>query len=169
MEMESESGQRNWAEWLGRHGAMLLLFARTQTRCAADAEDIVQETLAELSRKHPAQPPGLPAAYITLRRRAIDLGRTMDRRQAREQASLLDAPTVYWFENTLERDERSRLIDAAMKRMPQKHREVVVLKLWGDLTFAEIAQTLAVPMNTAASRYRYGLEFLKQHAPLSHL
>jgi RNA polymerase sigma-70 factor (ECF subfamily) len=39
---------------------------------------------------------------------------------------------------------------------------VVTLKIWGELTFEEIAQVLEVPANTAASRYRYGLEALRK-------
>jgi RNA polymerase sigma-70 factor (ECF subfamily) len=39
---------------------------------------------------------------------------------------------------------------------------VLTLKIWGELTFAEIAVTLGVPANTAASRYRYGLVELRK-------
>ena len=42
-------------------------------------------------------------------------------------------------------------------------REVIVLKIWGDLTFAQIAQTLGESINTVASRYRYALEALRKH------
>jgi RNA polymerase sigma-70 factor (ECF subfamily) len=41
------------------------------------------------------------------------------------------------------------------------YREVVVLKIWGGLTFEKIAETLGIPLNTAASRYRYALEDLR--------
>lgn len=42
------------------------------------------------------------------------------------------------------------------------YREVVTLKVWGGLTFAEIAEALEIPANTAASRYRYGLIELRK-------
>jgi RNA polymerase sigma factor (sigma-70 family) len=54
------------------------------------------------------------------------------------------------------------LIQDAMTKLPEIYREVITLKVWGDLTFAEIAQSLGIPANTAASRYRYGLEQLRQ-------
>jgi len=41
---------------------------------------------------------------------------------------------------------------------------VVTLKIWGELTFAEIAEALEIPANTAASRYRYGLAELRKLA-----
>jgi len=46
--------------------------------------------------------------------------------------------------------------------LPAPQREVITLKVWGGLTFAEIAATLDIPPNTAASRYRYGLEELRR-------
>jgi RNA polymerase sigma-70 factor (ECF subfamily) len=49
-----------------------------------------------------------------------------------------------------------------MIRLPDIYREVITLKIWGELTFAEIAQALEIPANTAASRYRYGLVELRK-------
>jgi len=37
----------------------------------------------------------------------------------------------------------------------------VVLKIWSELTFAQIAQALHISANTAASRYRYGIARLQ--------
>ena len=51
---------------------------------------------------------------------------------------------------------------AALTQLPPEQREVIVLKVWGGLTFSQIAETLGMPANTAASRYRYGLTALKQ-------
>jgi RNA polymerase sigma-70 factor (ECF subfamily) len=59
------------------------------------------------------------------------------------------------------------VIDGAIKKMPEKFREVVILKIWSELTFAQIAEALDIPLNTAASRYRYGLEILKRDANLT--
>jgi RNA polymerase sigma-70 factor (ECF subfamily) len=49
-----------------------------------------------------------------------------------------------------------------MSQLPEMYREVITLKMWGGLTFGEIAETLAIPANTAASRYRYGLLELRK-------
>lgn len=45
--------------------------------------------------------------------------------------------------------------------MPEEQRAVVHLKLWGELTFEQIAAALEIPPNTAASRYRYALDKLR--------
>ena len=110
-------------------------------------------------------PPDLPLVYVTLRRRAIDLARSMDRRTAREE-TVIEITENYWFDDRIEQQETARLIDRAMKRMPKKFREVVMLKIWSELTFAQIAETLDIPLNTAASRYRYGLESLRRDTNL---
>ena len=104
--------------------------------------------------------------YATIRRRAIDLARKTDRRIAREEVAAEESGTC-WFNVTIEQKETARLIDRAIKQMPEKFREVVMLKIWSGLTFAQIAEALDIPLNTAASRYRYGLEILKRDANLT--
>ena len=68
--------------------------------------------------------------------------------------------TISWFE--LPEDDESRLLQVAMTKIPEKFREVLTLKIWGDLTFQQIGETLEISANTAASRYRYGLEALRK-------
>ena len=155
----------NWSAWLADHIPKLLLFARTQTRSEADAEDVLQDAIVEAARKSHGAPPDLPLVYATLRRRAVDLARSTDRRTAREEAAS-DVTEICWFDDRIEQQETARLIDRAMKRMPEKFREVVMLKIWSELTFAQIAETLDIPLNTAASRYRYGLESLRRDTNL---
>ena len=50
----------------------------------------------------------------------------------------------------------------ALGELPADQRAVVHLKLWEGLTFEEIAAALDIPPNTAASRYRYGLDKLRE-------
>ena len=61
----------------------------------------------------------------------------------------------------LEDDTQSALA-AAVESLPRDQREVLVLKIWNDLTFSEIADSLGISQNTAASRYRYALTNLKK-------
>ena len=155
----------NWTDWLIAHGPSLLLFARTKTRREIDAEDLVQEAIVEAAKRNDGNTPDLPLVYATIRRRAIDLARSMDRRSAREKDVWAEEDPC-WFDNTIEQKEAALLVDQAMKKMPEKYREVVVLKIWSELTFAQIANMLGIPLNTAASRYRYGLEILKRDTNL---
>jgi RNA polymerase sigma-70 factor (ECF subfamily) len=65
------------------------------------------------------------------------------------------------FETPLEGDERRAAIEEALQRLPRDQREVLVLKIWGELTFEQIGMTLELSPNTAASRYRYALAALR--------
>jgi len=157
-----EQDNSGWEGWLEQHTPRLLLFARQQTRCEADAQDLVQEAVVESWRRQgAAAPPALALVFATIRLRAVDFARREDRRATRETLAMLDAPEC-WFDRSLESRERDRLIEEAMRHLPQIYREVVILKVWGELTFAEISQALEIPANTAASRYRYGLGELRR-------
>ena len=54
-------------------------------------------------------------------------------------------------------------MQAALQKLPPEQREVIVLKIWGEFTFAEIANSLNESPNTVASRYRLGIASLKRH------
>ena len=158
--MHGKTTDADWRIWLEEHGAKLWLFARQKARSAADAEDLMQEAIIEAAGKSN----GLPSPALVfglIHRRAIDWARREDRRTAREGTVVNDAPAV-WFDVTSEQRERAQYLQEALNKLPENQREVITLKIWGDLTFSEIAEALGVPANTAASRYRYGLESLRQ-------
>ena len=160
--MDESNTESDLQCWLGQHAPKLLLFARQKARSEADAQDLVQEALVEaLQRQGNGRPPPLPLVFATIHRRAIDLARREDRRTNRELAAF-DATPDAWFDSSVEDRELQQLIQEAMSRMTEDFREVVTLKVWGGMTFAEIAVALGIPANTASSRYRYGLEELRR-------
>lgn len=156
--MDSHRTEQDWNNWLAAHANRFLLFARQQTRCGQDAEDVLQEALVEAWKRVGGQPDNA-LVYATIRRRAIDLGRRSKRREAREQAS--EAPQ-FVITTHAEDEDATRLLEKELKRLPPQQREVLTLKFWGGLTFAEVAATLEIPQGTAASRYRMALESLRQ-------
>ncbi len=163
-----------WQQWIAEHGPRLVLFARQQSRSSEDAEDIVQDALVKLVEKLDAgefvggQEAWLPYLFTTIRRLSIDLGRRDDRRRRREDVvggeAEIDQREAFhpWFESESSDDETRQLLEAGLKELPTKFAEVVVMKVWGERTFAEIGEALEISPNTAASRYRYGLEALKK-------
>ena len=155
--MSSTPSSDEWRGWLDGQAARLLLYARQQTRCATDAEDVLQEALVEAWEKCGGGAPPLALVFATIRRRAIDLGRSADRRTAREE-SVEPEP---WFAPEVEARDTARVLEEAVKKLTPIYREVLTLKIWGGLTFQEIAETLGVPLNTAASRHRYALAELR--------
>ena len=101
--------------------------------------------------------------FASVRRAATDLARRNSRRSAREEfADGGLESTEPLFEIPLDGDDRRQAIEAALRRLPAEQREVLVLKIWGERTFEQIASQLAIPPNTAASRYRYALAALRE-------
>lgn len=169
---ESNHADGTWKDWIETHGARLLLCARQWTRSLADAEDVLQEAFVRYWR-HQRHLPGDPQALIitSIRRAALDLARREDRRLARELRSDggLEEPQTLFEKLPGEGDERRQEIEAALQRLPEEQREVLMLKIWRECTFEQIGEILAIPPNTAASRYRYALNALrKQLEPLCH-
>jgi RNA polymerase sigma-70 factor (ECF subfamily) len=158
--VQNEPSPDAWRDWLRRNAARFLLYARQQTRTEPDAEDIMQEAIVESWRRVEGMPSDA-LVFSTIRRRAIDLARSSDRRAARERAE--GEAEQQWFESGVEDRETQRILVEAVKSLPSNYREVVTLKVWGGLTFQEIAEITGVPLNTAASRYRYALDELRQN------
>jgi RNA polymerase sigma-70 factor (ECF subfamily) len=161
--MEDLPAHDSWQHWFQSHGPKLLLCARQWTRSAADAEDIVQDAFVRFWR-HQRHLPGDPMALLvtSVRRAALDRARGDDRRTRREDfAAAGDGEPVAWFASELEADERRRALEEAVGRLPAEQREVLVLKIWAELTFEQIGQELGLSPNTAASRYRYALAALR--------
>ena len=151
-----------WRAWLGSWGPRLLLYARQQCQSEADAQDALQEGLVRLWRQFTDPtpvPPGL--AFRLVRQAAIDQARQHHRRVAREQAAA--GPFIEPFTCPLEPAERRHQLSSALSHLPSEQREVLSLKIWGELTFAQIASALDIPADTAASRYRYALAGLRRH------
>ncbi len=66
------------------------------------------------------------------------------------------------FEPTGLLAEQRELVQYALAQVSIAQREVLVLKIWQGLTFPQIAEALDIPVNTAASRYRYALTALRR-------
>jgi RNA polymerase sigma-70 factor (ECF subfamily) len=142
------------------------MFARQQARNSADAEDLLQEAFVRMWRLygHTGEvPPAL--VYRAIRRLAIDWARSLDRRVIREDSVAADMEKNSWFDRSMERNERRDALLKAVHLLPFEQKEVITLKIWGEQTFDEIAKTLGISLNTAASRYRYAMSKLKKSVP----
>ncbi len=158
--MESIVSHEDWKTCFGQLAPALLLFARRWTNSRADAEDVVQEAFVRFwRRQHSLENRGL--LYAAVRSAALDRLRREQRRSQREAVATRGqddhCEPVFAPE-----DEGQELLAAAVARLPNEQREVVLLKIWNELTFAEIGVALGISQNTAASRYRYALASLKK-------
>jgi RNA polymerase sigma-70 factor (ECF subfamily) len=150
-----------WADWLERHGAALVLLARQRVASRADAEDVVQEAFVRFWRsRHRADDP-TAYLYTCVQRCASNWQRSRERRSRREGvAARPEAEAV--LSGPPEQEERRAAIEAVLRRLPEAQREVLVMKVWGGLSFPQIAEALQISANTAASRYRYALTKLRE-------
>ena len=146
------------------HAQALFAFLLNFTRHETETKDLLQDLFVKLAK----QPSLLEAArdertfLIRLaHNQAID---AMRRRGAREKKhEQFAAESVAVFVTSADPDERvfRQALAEALGELPPEQRAVVHLKLWEGLTFEAIAEACGIPLNTAASRYRYGLDKLR--------
>jgi len=147
------------------HAQPLFAFLLNFTRNEDDTREVLQEIFVKLAR----QPDLLRSAHneraflIRLAHNAaIDHMRRRGTRARRDDE--FSAESLQAFAPTSDPDEAAFRagLTAALVEVPPDQRAVVHLKLWEGLTFEEIAEALEIPPNTAASRYRYGLDKLRE-------
>lgn len=146
------------------HAPALFAFLLNFTRREADARDVLQELFLKLAA-HPAHLAGVVEMRAFLLRLAHRQAIDAHRRRATHDAALerAAAEPTNLFASGADPDETSfrAALSEALAELPAEQRAVVHLKLWEQMTFAEIADALDIPANTAASRYRYGLDKLQ--------
>ncbi len=138
-----------------------LRYAQSVTRCQEDAEDALQAAMVRITVKpHVLSTADHPWPYFlrVVRNEALKIIRR--RRSVNAAAGFIDRAVESIDE--VEKDDNRRLISEALERLPGNQREVVLLKIWEGMTFAEIADVLGKSPNTVASRYRYAMEKLQQ-------
>ncbi len=96
---------------------------------------------------------------ICVANRARDRNRTASRRHD-VASNKIEQPPSEPVRTVMDRELVER-IDLVMNQLPPEQRETVVLHLQGRLRFREIAKLKGISVNTALSRYRYGLSKLR--------
>lgn len=144
-----------------RYAVDLLALLAAKLCCRQDAEDVLQSLFVRIVQKRRvlAKARHLDAyLYRMACNEAADYlrGRLRQRRDHVETESWLVVR-----ETSGQQDDLAEQLQVALSQLPQRQRQVVVLKVYRDKTFREIARLLGVSPNTAASRYRYGMERLR--------
>lgn len=142
------------------HAAGLFHYFASFTGAEADAKDLLQELFVKLGRQSLPQGIGNMRAWLLrmAHHQAIDwLRRHQVRRRAEETAPV----EMFAPQKDPDQAELARRLAHALALLPLEQRSVAQLKLWDGLTFEEIAEVQGIPLNTAASRYRYALEKLR--------
>jgi RNA polymerase sigma factor (sigma-70 family) len=140
------------------HAGALVLYAR-QWLDRSLAEDVVQETFVRLLARLPT--PSHPKAWLyrAVRNAAISQNRSQSRRQRREQKTSsdeawFDTATSDWLDGLEAKD--------ALESLPASQREVIVLRIWGQMSLKEIAAITQSSTSTVFDHYRAGLRKLRE-------
>ena len=151
-------------DWLAalydEHARALYAFLLHLAQSEHDAQDVLQGLFCALAAKPKTLAGVKNVRSFLLRmahRRLIDMWRRNRRLEPLEAAPTEIFAPVEDPDAAAFRDAASR----ALAALPAEQRSVVHLKLWENLTFAECAEVLGIPANTAASRYRYGLDKIR--------
>ncbi|HJZ35297.1 MAG TPA: sigma-70 family RNA polymerase sigma factor [Solirubrobacterales bacterium] len=158
-----------FAELYGRHVEDALRIAEDICRDHDRAEETVQDGFFSIWRSRAEYRPGLGSFGIWSMRivhnRAVDSFRVM-RGRPRLQAETQDGdPLEETGEDptlaaAIAASERAQMLDA-LRHLPDRQAEVIVLSFYGDLTLSEIAHRLEIPTGTVKGRMRLGLEKLR--------
>jgi RNA polymerase sigma-70 factor, ECF subfamily len=157
--------ERAFADLYDQYGTRLYRTAYSLLGRREDAEDAVQEILISLvrSRKTLAGVNDLTAYLFSALRHAAARCAERRKREPTTSNNVEDISAITAHEPTgQDIADKSEKLEKALRKLPEEQREVVLLKIDGQLTFAQIAAVLKISINTAASRYRYALEKLRE-------
>lgn len=150
-----------WNSLLQRHLKPLGIYA---AQFSIDADDVVQEAFLELIQQ-PTPPENVAAwLYKVVRHKSISAIRSETRRQHREQSK--SRTRVNWFEERPDDRLDAQQITQQLRELPDDQREVLVLKIWSDFTFHEIAEVTNSSSSTCHRLYQQALDELRNKAGL---
>jgi RNA polymerase sigma-70 factor (ECF subfamily) len=137
-----------------QHSRGLLAYACSILSTFASAEDVLHQVFERLL-KGDIEITGSPIPYLYRAVRNASLNAIRNRTRETE----LDAD---WLESPPGMEQTAVLLESALRELPEEQREIIVLHIWGRMSFDEMAAALGISQNTAASRYRYGLAKLRE-------
>ncbi|MDP9162233.1 MAG: RNA polymerase sigma factor [Acidobacteriota bacterium] len=139
-----------------QHGAALMLFASAISGDRGRAQDAVHQVFLKAIENRGVSQATNKKAYLfaSVRNAVLNDAKVQDRNMP------LDVDSA-WFSPPDRDYAGEQNLRRALGELPNDQREVIVLHVWGELTFSEIADLQGVSSNTAASRYRYALSKLR--------
>ena len=155
----------NLDELYGRHGESLYRYLLFKLGSAEDAEDVLQEAFCRFARYDLRWRLVRDPQAFVFRVARNEANRFLRRKLGRREGErMIAAGGIGVFPAAFVAPEEATLallLDRAGE-LPGEQKEAVFLKVFDGLTFKEIGSVCGVSANTAASRYRYGIEKLRE-------
>lgn len=147
-----------FSKWFESDAARLALYARLF--CNDGAADAVQDAFVSLLQE-PREPANVKAwLYRAVRNAAVSTVRSDRARARRHQLLATCSPT--WFAPRADDPLDAAAAQRCLEALPLARREVVVLRIWAEMTFPEIAQLTGLPVSTTFDHYREGLATMRK-------
>ena len=150
-----------FADLYRKYRARLHQYALSLTRSRMEAEDVVHDVFVGLAKQAGAgRGPRQAQAYLyaSVRNRCVDRAR----RKSAQATDEADLDLIVAPPGDEQRVELRHALNRALLALPAEQAEVVVLRTWHDLDYAAIAAIQGTSVNTALSRYQYGLAKLRK-------
>lgn len=147
--------------WLSEQAPRLILFARQWVPCQADAEDVFHTAFLRFWPERGRVRDPVSFLYTCVRRVAMNWHRERGRRTSHEQKAS-PQPLITIDRDRLAEAEVDQTIEKALADLAEEQRVVVVMRIWGELSFPQIGEVLSISPSTADTRYRVGLKRLHQ-------
>lgn len=159
--MKKTAPPPSFDDWFERLRPQLLRLAYSRLEDWSEAEDVVQESALALWKRLDKGDIEEPEAYAA---RAV-WQNALRRRSRRKDWVALEEAEEASVEAEIDTWVESLAMEDALAQLPPAQQAVVRLRYYTGLTLKETAATLAIGLNTAASRCRYALDALRgQHS-----
>jgi RNA polymerase sigma-70 factor (ECF subfamily) len=151
--------QKQLAEWYEAHGTELMLYAR-QWSPDQQAEDTVQDAFIKLLKQRRCPDNVRAWLFRVVRNRSISIARRLQQRRKTGQKFLYRE--VMWFESRPEDLIDARLAQDILQTLPSNLCEIVLLRIWGQMSLKEIAQVMNKSIPWIHNEYKTALEMIRK-------
>lgn len=143
-------------ELIDTHGAALVLYAR---QWCSSPDDVVQEALIDLAQQpcEPRDPVGW--LFKAVRYKAINQTRA-DQRRSRHHNQAAEQRDA-WFDSDPSVSMQTDELECMLRELEPLAREIIVARIWGEMSFEQIAELVDRPLSTVHRRYQQSLKLLE--------
>lgn len=161
-----------FATLLDRHKSRIFTTIYLIVKDRAVAEDLFQDVMIKVVKmiragKYNEEGKFLPWVVRIARNLSIDYFRKEQRTPLQRENDKFDIFNIIpqqepSIEQCIIKDENARYVRELIQRLPDKQKEVLIMRHYGELSFKEIAKLTDVSINTALGRMRYALINLRK-------
>ena len=150
-------------ELYARYGEKLYHYLVIRLGSCQDAEDVLQELFYRFSRYSVRWKMVKNQKAFVFKAARNEANRFLKQKISKKKAIRMNANYIDAIASVIQGpDEKAeKILAVALGKLPDEQREIVTLKVFQEMTFREIARICGLSINTAASRYQYGLAKLR--------